>query len=371
MRRISVLTLLIVYCSGGSISDTENIDVENFKVHFKDVIARKGDNFSTILKRENIISDSLVRILERYFADSIRILNIGDTLRYVFINDELERVELRKQRYIYEYAIRRGEFRKTRRFISYTPQFDILVIENSLWESFLKNDIPLEVFVNLVDMFSWDIDFSTETRNGDTLKILYSDAGIVYYAEYIGSEVGRKVAVRFRGSYYDEHGNNLKRMFLRSPLKSYVITSGFGIRFHPILKKYRPHHGVDYAAPYGTKVRSVGDGKVIFAGWRGGYGKTVIIRHGKGYITTYAHLSRIYVKKGQNVKQGQIIGAVGSTGLSTGPHLHFEVRRHGRLLNPLRLNLKPEKPLPEELKPEFYSLLREYRRLMYESLVSR
>lgn len=351
--------------------DTESVDVEKFEVHFKDVIAQKGDNFSTILKRDGIISDSLAYILQGYFADSVRILNIGDTLRYVFINDELERVELRKQRYIYEYAVKEGEFRKTRRFVSYTPKFDILLIENNLWETFVKNDIPLEVFVNLVDIFSWDIDFSTETRNGDTLKILYSDAGVVYYAEYIGYEVGRKVAVRFRGSYYDEYGNNLKRMFLRSPLKSYVITSGFGIRFHPILKIYRPHHGVDYAAPYGTNVHSVGDGKVIFAGWKGGYGKTVIIKHGKGYTTTYAHLSRMYVREGQSVKQGEIIGEVGSTGLSTGPHLHFEVRRNGELLNPLKLNLTPEEPLPEELKPEFYSLLSEYRRLMYETLVSR
>jgi len=142
-------------------------------------------------------------------------------------------------------------------------------------------------------------------------------------------------------------------MFLKSPLKIYRITSYIGYRFHPILREYRLHHGVDYAAPYGTPVFSLGDGVVIYAGWKGGYGNTIIIKHPKGYETRYAHLSKISVFIGQRVSAGQYIGNVGATGLSTGPHLHFEMRKDGKLINPLKLKIQSDKPIDPENLNEF------------------
>ena len=235
-------------------------------------------------------------------------------------------------------------------------------IRNNLYFSTLSLGEKPELVVRLSDIFGWDIDFAVETENGDSFYVLvekiyrgdeFVGYGKIYYAIYKGKRVGRKTAVYWKGAYYDEKGNSLQKMFLRSPLKVYRITSRFGRRFHPILRKWRMHHGVDYAAPIGTPVFAVGEGVVKFAGWRGGYGKLVIIKHPKGFETRYGHLSYIAVKPGQHVNQGQFIGRVGSTGLSTGPHLHFEVRQHGRLLNPLTLKLQPKEPVAREELPQF------------------
>ncbi|MEO0170588.1 MAG: M23 family metallopeptidase [candidate division WOR-3 bacterium] len=341
----------------------------DIRVEFKDIVVKKGDVFGEIVNNLDFLPQK--GEIVKWFSDSVRILNIYDTIRFVFINDTLSRLEIRKLKGIYEYDFSTGSGRFIKRFKEYIPKTVQLVINTSLWDAFLNENLPLELFVEITDIFAWDIDFSCETQSGDTLRMVYSDAGIVYYAEYIGKTTGRRVAVRFRGEYYDDKGNNIRRMFLKSPLKSYVITSGFGIRFHPILREYRPHHGVDYAAPYGSPVHTVASGRVVFAGWKGGYGKTVIIKHTNGYQTLYGHLSRIYVKTGQVVEQGDVIGAVGSTGLSTGPHLHFEIRQHGKLMNPLRIKSEPLKPLPEELKPEFFALLREYQDMINGYIVSR
>jgi murein DD-endopeptidase MepM/ murein hydrolase activator NlpD len=140
-----------------------------------------------------------------------------------------------------------------------------------------------------------------------------------------------------RGGYYGADGRSLRRSFLASPMEFSRVTSGFAMRFHPLLQRWRQHLGVDYAAPVGTPVRTVADGVVSFSGWQNGYGRTIEIDHGNGRTTLYAHLSRHDVKRGQRVQQGQRIGAVGMTGWTTGPHLHFEFRVNGTHQDPLRI----------------------------------
>jgi murein DD-endopeptidase MepM/ murein hydrolase activator NlpD len=329
------------------------------KIRTEEIVVKRGEVFGKLVENLNFIPDKASLI--SWFSDSVKILNEGDTLRFVFINDTLRRLEIRKIKGIYEYDFISGNSKFSPRFREYITKSATLVIEKTLWDAFIKENLPLEVFVQVVDIFAWDIDFSSETQNGDTLKILYSPSGIVYYAEYVGKAVGRKTAVRFMGEYYDENGKNLRKEFLISPLKIYTITSGFGVRFHPILKVYRPHHGVDYGAPYGSPVYAVAEGVVKKAGWMGGYGKVVIIKHSNGFETLYGHLSSILVKVGERVEQGRMIGRVGSTGLSTGPHLHFEVRKNGKLVNPLKLKFEPSKPLPEDLKEEFAYILETYK----------
>ena len=165
-------------------------------------------------------------------------------------------------------------------------------------------------------------------------------------------------AVRFEGTgraeYYTPEGVPLRKTFLRSPLKFSRISSRFSkARFHPILKRFRPHLGVDYAAPAGTPVRAAADGVVTEAGWRGGYGKVVRLRHGRGLQTLYGHLSRIQVKRGQRVEQGELIGNVGTTGLSTAPHLDYRTLRDGVYVNPLTIQPPPPEPLSAKLRPAF------------------
>lgn len=225
--------------------------------------------------------------------------------------------------------------------------------------------------VELADIFGWDVDFSTDTQKGDTFevvvekKILHGELwgyGRVLAAQYKNGGTLHQ-AVLFRDpagkpAYYAPSGKSLQKAFLRSPLKFAArVTSGFSNnRFHPILKRYRAHHGVDYGVPVGSAVQTVGDGRVVFAGWKGQGGKTVQIRHPKGFDTFYLHLSSILVKNGEQVRQGQVIARSGKTGLATGPHLDFRVSRNGQFMNFLRLKLPPAESVSERDMAEFATL---------------
>jgi murein DD-endopeptidase MepM/ murein hydrolase activator NlpD len=227
-------------------------------------------------------------------------------------------------------------------------------IRNTLFAATDEAGIPESVASQLAEIFAADIDFHRELRKGDTFGVVYEvlsadgepvswmpSAGRVLSAEFVNG--GRQYsAIWFadgsgRGAYFGLDGQSKKRSFLASPLEFSRVTSGFAVRFHPLLQSWRAHRGVDYSAPTGTPVRAVGDGTVDFAGWQNGYGNVVQVQHDNDRSTLYAHLSRIDVRKGQTVEQGQRIGAVGSTGWSTGPHLHFEFRVGGQYQDPLSL----------------------------------
>ena len=225
-------------------------------------------------------------------------------------------------------------------------------ISSSLWESMTAAGVPPAAILDYADIFSWSVDFLTEVRAGDRWAIDWAyktdPAGKVVSqkisaAFYDGRGTGRKNAAAWKDSYYDENGESLRSMFLRAPLHYRRISSYFSNRrFHPVLKYYRPHHGIDYAAPRGTPVSAVADGTVTFAGWKGGNGKLVMLKHGGGYSTTYGHLSRFArgVRSGRRVAQGDVVGYVGSTGLSSGPHLDFRIKLNGKPLNFLKLKYR-------------------------------
>jgi murein DD-endopeptidase MepM/ murein hydrolase activator NlpD len=182
--------------------------------------------------------------------------------------------------------------------------------------------------------------------------------GEVLAAEYEGAATGRKRLFRYtdptgQTSYFDDDGNGARRGFLRSPLRYAHLTSRFGNRRHPVLGYTRAHEGIDYGAPTGTPVWAVGDGSVRLAGWNGGCGKTVILRHRNGLESVYCHLSGIAVSAGKPVAQKQVVGYVGATGIATGPHLHYAVKRGGQYLNPLQLKVPREKPVPPEWMEDF------------------
>jgi murein DD-endopeptidase MepM/ murein hydrolase activator NlpD len=242
-------------------------------------------------------------------------------------------------------------------------------IRSSLFAATDEASIPDAVAVQLAEIFSGQIDFHRALRKGDRLSVVYEDlqadgesmrSGKVLSAEFVNNGKSNQAmffqdASSSKGQYYTFNGESLRKAFLASPLEFTRMSSGYGIRVHPITNDKRAHKGIDYAAPTGTPVRTVGDGVVEFAGNQRGYGNVIEIKHRDGKSTLFAHLSRIGVQKGQKVEQGDIVGAVGSTGFSTGPHLHFEFRIDGEHRDPLTLVAEGggSQPLSAAAKPVF------------------
>ena len=240
-------------------------------------------------------------------------------------------------------------------------------ISSSLWNAFVDvNEDPM-LANDLSEIYAWTIDFFG-IQKGDKFTIIYDELsvdsqkvgiGTIYATKFINS--GKEFyAFRFKQdsiyTYFDEQGNSLRKTFLKAPLKYSRISSRFSnSRYHPVLKIRRPHHGVDYAAPRGTPVHSIGDGKIIKKGWDHGGGNFVKIKHNSVYTTTYMHLSKFAknIKVGNFVTQSQVIGYVGSTGLATGPHLDFRVYKNGYAINPLKVDAPPAEPIAKENIKEF------------------
>jgi len=243
------------------------------------------------------------------------------------------------------------------------------IIESSLFETAQQEGIPVNIIMELAGIFAWDVDFASSVQPQDSFRVVYEERyrdgeyvgpGKIITAKFINS--GREVFAFYYvdpegvARYYNEEGKELRRQFLRSPLDYKRISSGFSYnRFHPVLNTFTTHRAIDYAAAQGTPVSATADGQVTYAGWNGGNGNYVGIRHANGYITGYAHLSAFAkgVTWGTWVKQNQVVGFVGSTGFSTGPHLHYEMRKNGALINPLRLDLPPGKMMASEYLEEF------------------
>jgi murein DD-endopeptidase MepM/ murein hydrolase activator NlpD len=245
-------------------------------------------------------------------------------------------------------------------------------IDDSLFNAMQQSGGSAELTMRLAQIFGYDLDFYTDPRKGDTFRVVvekkkYADGQSVSFGKILAAEYdngGKKYqALLFhdpggQSAYYTADGKSLQKEFLRSPLKfAAPVTSHFSqARFHPILKIYRAHLGTDYGAPIGTPVQSIGNGKVKFAGRKGGEGNMVDILHNNGYETMYLHLARMYVRVGERVGIGKIIGVVGSTGLSTGPHLDFRILQKGQYKNFEKLGLPPSEPVEKKNWPEFASL---------------
>jgi murein DD-endopeptidase MepM/ murein hydrolase activator NlpD len=239
-------------------------------------------------------------------------------------------------------------------------------LEGALETAVVEAGAPAAVTFRMAEALQWDLDFNRDLRLGDRFRVLFERV----YLDGVYRGVGEVLAVQYEnrgqlveayrfgddGGLYDEEGRPLRKMFLRSPLPYSRVTSRFSHRrFHPVLKTYRPHYGVDYGAPVGTPVRVTASGSVRFAGWDRGGGKTVKVRHPNDYETMYLHLSRFAkgVSPGKRVAQGEIIGYVGSTGLSTGPHLDYRIKHRGGYINPLAMKSVPAEPIPQKDLPAF------------------
>ncbi len=247
-------------------------------------------------------------------------------------------------------------------------------IETSMYEAALEQGIDERAVIAFADAFQWTIDFAWEVRKGDTFKFIYEERyldgkyimpGQVLAGKFVNN--GKELYAFYyeetqdNKGYFDENGNSAERTFLKAPLAFKYISSGFtsGLRYISAFNISTGHRAVDYAAAYGTPVRAVGDGTVVFAGWDGAYGNKISIHHNGTYTTNYAHLSRFAVRYGQKVSQGQTIGYVGSTGLSTGPHLHYELVKYGTKINPLTETFPPKEGIKEENKETYLAAIKD------------
>jgi murein DD-endopeptidase MepM/ murein hydrolase activator NlpD len=247
-------------------------------------------------------------------------------------------------------------------------------VESSLYEAAMEQDIDERAIISMADAFQWSIDFAKEPRKGDTFKFIYEK--LYLDGEYI--RPGKVLAARYVNAgepfevyyfeeneenkgYFDKEGNSVQKMFLKAPLSFKYISSGFttGQRYVSAFNVSTGHRAIDYAAITGTPIRTVGDGTISFAGWNGPYGYMVKVRHNSTYSTNYGHMSKIAVRTGEKIKQGDVIGYVGSTGFSTGPHLHYEMVKNGVKINPLNEVLPPGKPIKEENKERFFNSIKE------------
>jgi murein DD-endopeptidase MepM/ murein hydrolase activator NlpD len=243
------------------------------------------------------------------------------------------------------------------------------VVDSSLFGSMDEAGGDPELAVRIAQIYQWDVDFLRDLRKGDTFVVIVDRQtvegefyawGTVFASRFVNDDRTLDAVVypddSGRLGYYDLEGRPLRKQFLRSPLKFSRVTSSFSMnRFHPVLRRRMPHYGVDYGAPVGTPAHVTADGTVTFTGRNGGGGNMVTVRHTNGYETNYLHLSRYGkgIRRGARVSQGQVIGYVGSTGLSTGPHLDYRVTLNGRWINPLTISSPPVKPLSEDRLQRF------------------
>jgi murein DD-endopeptidase MepM/ murein hydrolase activator NlpD len=257
-------------------------------------------------------------------------------------------------------------------------------IKSSLWNCFVENNLDVGLALALSDVYAWTVDFYG-LQKGDNFKVIFEEVYVEGKMIGIDKIIGAKFqsngkdfyAYRFeqagKAEYFDEKGQSLQRSFLKAPLKFSRISSRFSrARMHPILRIARPHFGVDYSAPKGTPVVALGDGRIGEVGYKGGYGKFISIRHNSVYMTTYAHLSGYAkgIKSGVHVSQGQVIGYVGSTGLSTGPHLDFRVYKNGTPTDPLKMESPPSKPVESVNMKAFLDLVKKIDPQLKDSIKS-
>jgi murein DD-endopeptidase MepM/ murein hydrolase activator NlpD len=348
---------------------------------------RSGETLSELLLRAELAEADFRALLAEFLEyQDPRRLHPGSVISYrrSFVDGMVRGVEFRLDA-DHTLAVERAGAEWTGAIEEVPVQADTVVltgeVESSLYNALLAGEgsgVPAEERVRIADLlaeriFAWQIDFSRDLRSGDRYRILYERMVRPDGTARTGRVLGVQFSVNDRDyegyyfsapdgteDYYDREGESLRRAFLRAPLEFRRISSAFSTgRFHPILKKKRAHHGIDYAANRGTPIRAVGDGTVVRAGRAGGYGNLIAIRHSRGYSTRYAHMKGFAkgIRSGVRVKQGDIIGYVGSTGLSTGPHLHFEFRLNGSPINPNTIKSITGDPIPSRHRAEFLHLV--------------
>lgn len=334
---------------------------------------KSGDNLSLLFKRAGLTDRDMMEVLAAENGKKLAALYPGHTVAFTLSRDgKLEGLTYTKDR-LNSFSFTRADNLFTYSEQKRTPDVQIStrsgVITESLFLAGKEAQLDDRLVMELASIFGWDIDFVLDIRQGDSFKVAYEESyidgekignGNIVAAEFTNQNKTYR-AVRYEDAngnvqYYTPAGDTMRKEFLRTPIEFARISSPFNLkRKHPVLNKIRAHKGTDYAAARGTPIKAAGDGKVIFAGRKGGYGNVVIIQHGQTYKTLYAHISKFRkgIRAGARVKQGQTIAYVGSTGLATGPHLHYEFYVNGSVRNPVTVKLPKAKAIAKAELPRF------------------
>ena len=348
--------------------------IQTKKIH----TVKDGENLSLIFEKYKVPLNETYKIFKKDIANEVKNILPNDRIEFLSLDGKLQKIIIHKSpllsyqvQVLPEIVIDRAE--KEPELIQ---SFRSGLIESSFYLAGLKNDIPESVIMDLAYIFAWDIDFVFDIRVGDKFRLLYEtpfvdgqqiENGSILFAEFYNQN-NRFTAIRYKGKnkeweYFNENGGSLEKAFLRAPLDFAYVSSHFNPnRRHPILNTIRAHNGVDYAAKRGTPIRATGEGVIQSAGWKSGYGRTIVIRHGGEITTLYAHLDKYHpgISKGTKVSQGQTIGYVGDSGLATAPHLHYEFKIGEKRTDPLKVALPSASPLEQSNMDQFQIFRNDY-----------
>ena len=357
-----------------SLSTQNTPSVQTKKIH----TVQEGENLSVIFEKYKVSLNDTYKIFREDKTNEIKNILPNNRIEFLSLDRMLQKIIIYKGPLLSYQIDLSPKISITR--IDKKPElinsFKTGVIESSFYLSGLKNNIPESVIMDLAYIFGWDIDFVFDIRAGDKFKLLYEtpfvdgqkiENGSILYAEFYNQN-NRYTAIRFEGrnkkwDYFNEDGGSLEKAFLKAPLDFAYVSSHFNPnRKHPILNTIRAHNGVDYAAKRGTPIRATGEGVIQSIGWKGGYGRTIVIRHGGEITTLYAHMDKYHptMAKGMKVSQGQTIGYVGDSGLATAPHLHYEFRIGEKRTDPLKVALPSAAPIDQSKMDQFKGLSNNY-----------
>ena len=355
-------------------------ETSTYKIHE----VKDGENLSIIFEDFEVPLNTAYKIFRLDTQNLLSNIKPGDKMRFNFMGGNLSSIEIMKDQ-INSLLISISNnisIKKVQKNVELITSFKSGVIESSFYQSAIDSDIPDSVIMDFAYIFGWDVDFVFDIREGDSFHVIYDTPysegekvknGDIVIAKFINNGntyyANRFFSNNKKKEYFDADGNNMQKAFLRAPLDFAYISSHFNPnRMHPILHTIRAHNGVDYAAKRGSPVRTTGDGNISFVGRKNGCGNEIVIKHSNEYTTRYCHLERFEknIKKGKKVSQGDTIGFVGSTGLATGPHLHYEFKVGNKHTNPIKVKLPSAEPVADNLKSSFDTLFMKNKLMLEE-----
>ena len=388
---LSIFLIMLLYAD--FITDDslpqERIEItESFNEEISEVLSYRihevmdGENLSIIFEEFKVPLNTAYRIFRLDKNNLLSKIKPGDEMKFTYLGEDITGIEIIKDSInsILIEITDKISIKKISKDVELIQSFKSGVIKTSFYEAALEAEIPDSIIMDFAYIFGWDIDFIFDIREGDSFNVIYETP----YSEGEKVKNGDIILAKFvnRGKIYsanrfflnendkeffDDNGNNLQKAFLRAPLDFAYISSHFNPnRMHPVLHTIRAHNGVDYAAKTGSPVRTTGNGTVHYAGRRNGCGNEIVIKHSNDYSTRYCHLNKFKsgIKKGTKVIQGETIGFVGSTGLATGPHLHYEFKIGNKHVDPVKLQLPSAEPISQNLRSDFDKILKDNKLLL-------
>ena len=388
---LSIFLIMLLYAdfiTDDSLPE-ERIEItESFNEEISEVLSYRihevmdGENLSIIFEEFKVPLNTAYRIFRLDKNNLLSKIKPGDEMKFTYLGEDITGIEIIKDSInsILIEITDKISIKKISKDVELIQSFKSGVIKTSFYEAALEAEIPDSIIMDFAYIFGWDIDFIFDIREGDSFNVIYETP----YSEGEKVKNGDIILAKFvnRGEtysanrfflndndkeFFDDNGNNLQKAFLRAPLDFAYISSHFNPnRMHPVLHTIRAHNGVDYAAKTGSPVRTTGNGTVHYAGRRNGCGNEIVIKHSNDYSTRYCHLNKFKsgIKKGTKVIQGETIGFVGSTGLATGPHLHYEFKIGNKHVDPVKLQLPSAEPISQNLRPDFEKILKDNKLLL-------